>query len=37
MLELINVKSNSSDVFDRPILVRTVYTHEKHLAVVLVQ
>ena len=34
MLELRNVTSNSVDVFDGPIFVGTVYTHEKHIAVV---
>jgi hypothetical protein len=34
MLELRNVKPKSVDVFDGPIFIGTVYTHEKHIAVV---
>jgi hypothetical protein len=34
MLELRNVKPNSVDVFDGPIFIGTVYTHEKHIAIV---
>jgi hypothetical protein len=34
MLELRNFKSDSVDIFDGPIFVGTIYTHEKHIAVV---
>ena len=34
MLELKNVKPNSVEVFDGGILVGTIYTHEKHIALV---
>jgi hypothetical protein len=34
MLELRNIKPNSIDVFDGPIFIGTVYTHEKHIAIV---
>ena len=34
MLELRNVKPNSADVFDGGIFIATIYTHEKHLAIV---
>jgi hypothetical protein len=34
MLEFRNIKPDSIDVFDGSIFVGTIYTHEKHLAVV---
>ncbi len=34
MLELRNVKPNSVDLYNGPILIGTIYTHEKHIAVI---
>ncbi len=34
MLEIRNVKPNSIDLFDGAIFVGTIYTHEKHIAIV---
>jgi hypothetical protein len=34
MLEFKNLKPNSVDVFDGAIFVGTIYTHEKHIAIV---
>jgi hypothetical protein len=33
-LELRNFKPDSVDLFDGPIPVGTIYTHEKHIAIV---
>ncbi len=34
MLEHRNLKPDSVDIFDGPIFVGAIYTHEKHIAVV---
>jgi hypothetical protein len=34
MLELKNVKPTSVEVFDGGMLIGTIYTHEKHIALV---